>query len=96
MFALVAEWESSGLGRKSFCEQHGLKLSTFSYWRSRYNQSNASSPPQTGGHRPGSFKRIVPVHPAGFSIELIYPNGVRMILPEGTDLSTISSLIHLG
>lgn len=96
MFALVAEWESSGLSRKSFCGHHGLKLSTFSYWRSRYNQANASSPPQAGGHRPESFKRIVPAHPSGFSMELIYPNGVKMILPAGTDLSTISSLIHLG
>ena len=33
--ALFAEYEADGLTRKAFCEQRGLKLSTFDYWRRR-------------------------------------------------------------
>jgi hypothetical protein len=32
---LVAEYESSGLGRQEFCEKHGLSLSTLSRHRKR-------------------------------------------------------------
>ena len=86
MFELVAEWESSGLTRQEFCEERGVKLSNFSYWRTRYRQSKSAS-------ESGSFEKIKPALP--LSIELIYPNGVRVVIPAKTDQATISSLIHL-
>lgn len=95
MFELISAWESSGLDRRSFCEQHGLKLSKFSYWRSRYKQADAASPNQVRGKLSGGFKPIVPEKAASSSIELIYPNGVKIVLPVDVDLSAISSLLHL-
>jgi hypothetical protein len=46
MFVLVAEYESSGLTRQDFCEQHNLKLATFTYWRTKYLASK--NEPATG------------------------------------------------
>lgn len=32
MFALVAQWRQSGLTRKTFANQQGLKSESFNYW----------------------------------------------------------------
>ncbi len=86
MFELMKEWESSGLDRPSFCARHGLKLSTFSYWRTRYRKSQ-------GQAKAEGFVAIPPT--LSSSIELVYPNGVKLVLPESTTCSTIAALIHL-
>ena len=33
MRRVLEEWESSGLRRREFCEQRGIALTTFDYWR---------------------------------------------------------------
>lgn len=87
MFALIGIWESSGLDRATFCEQHGIKVSKFSYWRTRYKRSQSTDDQQDN---------FVKINPKICSpIELLYPNGVRAILPVEIDQSTLSTLIHL-
>ncbi len=86
MFSLMALWESSGLTRQEFCKEHGIKLSNFSYWRTRYRKSQSSKGSE-------NFIKFKPVLKS--SIELIYPNGVKMILPAASDIATLSTLINL-
>lgn len=87
MFDLIARWESSGLDRATFCEQHAIKVSKFSYWRTRFKRSQSADDPQEG---------FVRIKPKVFSpIELVYPNGVKAILPAEIDQATLSTLIHL-
>jgi len=71
---VVAEYERSGLSRRSFCERTGVAVSTLDYWRRQVREGNRA--------------RIVPVkieaaEPArregrwaGFQLSL--PNGVRI------------------
>ena len=71
---VVAEYERSGLSRRSFCERAGVAVSTLDYWRRQV--------------RDGNRARIVPVKIeaaetamregrwAGFRLSL--PNGVRI------------------
>lgn len=71
---VVAEYERSGLTRKSFSEQAGVAVSTLDYWRRQVREGNRA--------------RIVPVtieapetairegRCAGFQLSL--PNGVRI------------------
>jgi hypothetical protein len=33
MRRVLDEWESSGLRRREFCQQRGIALTTFDYWR---------------------------------------------------------------
>ena len=36
-------WPQSGLTQRGYCDQHGLKLSTFTYWRQRLVESRTPS-----------------------------------------------------
>jgi len=85
MFDLVESCHASGLTRKQFCLQQGIKLSLFYYWQKRYRQEQSSDagflPVQIGGHSGAG------------DIEIIYPNGVQVRLGRGVSLSLIRSLI---
>jgi hypothetical protein len=79
MYALIHKWESSGLSQEKFLQQHGIAKSTFAYWRNKYLR-------ETGHNtKKGSFIPVkVESHDrsvSGFTgmIEIIYPNGVRLI-----------------
>lgn len=85
MSTLVAEYHSSGLSLKSFCEQKQIKRPTFHYWCQKLK-----------GKEQGAFVPIrTALAPAEHNgIELIYPGGVRIRL-EHFDLNRINQLIHL-
>ena len=81
----ILKWRESGLKKKEYCGQHGISVSTFSYWITRINQNKGKG-----------FVPLVPPGKADTSfIEVIYPNGVRLKLPN-SDLRIISQLISLG
>lgn len=82
--ALADQWRSSGLNKRLFCIEHGLKVATLSYWLSK---SRDTSKPA------GVFVPVLPQASKG-AIALTYPNGVS--LNVGTeDLVLLSHLIHL-
>ncbi len=45
MFGLMVEYEASGLARSAFCAERGIKLCTFSYWRTKYLASKRGGDP---------------------------------------------------
>ncbi|MBK1442701.1 IS66 family insertion sequence element accessory protein TnpB [Parapedobacter sp. ISTM3] len=87
MFALVRQWRESGLTRKEFCLQHGITLSKFGYWISRWKEDQSAV---NSGFIPMGSPGI-----AGHSVlSVIYPNGVRLEVPSA-DLGLLSRLIAL-
>jgi len=92
MFALIRQWEKSGLTQESFFNQQGIPKSTFVYWRTRYLKETGHSKgknifiPVKLDHAPANGHQV---------LELVYPNGVRMVCSADTDLSLIKSLIVL-
>ncbi len=88
MFALIDQWRASGQRRDEFCQQHQIKVSTFSYWVTRKNRADKESP--------GGFVRIETSgsSPSQDLVEIIYPNGVRLSV-AGTNRSLISQLIRI-
>ncbi len=39
MFSLVDQWRKSGLTRKAFAQQHGIRGTSFDYWcKKQYNE----------------------------------------------------------
>ena len=40
--AHMEAWHQSGQTRAAYCEQHGLKLTTFTYWRHRLKTDSTS------------------------------------------------------
>jgi len=92
MFALIRNWENSGLTQENFFQQHGIPKSTFAYWRKKYLK-------ETGiGKNKDSFIPVKVDNAIGTSqrvIELVYPNGVRMVCSAEMDLSRLKPLIIL-
>jgi hypothetical protein len=89
MFALIKACKESGHNNKTFCEQQGIGQATFYYWQRKFRENaiNVSD-------------EFIPVRVQQSAnctkeIEICYPNGVRVKLPQGSDLSIIRSFIGL-
>lgn len=39
----IADWQSSGLSQRAFCQQHDLAISTFCVWLRKIRQANEQS-----------------------------------------------------
>ena len=94
MFALIRKWETSGLFQEQFFRQQGIAKSTFGYWRKKYLK-------ETGNRKQkDSFipVKIATTENAGNNhevLELVYPNGIRLVCSSGMDLSRLKPLIVL-
>jgi hypothetical protein len=93
--ALVAGYEASGVSQRAFCEQRGVALSTFRYWRARLARD-------AGEVRPASARalQLVPVQvlaepPAGTGsgIVLLAGGGVRIEVATGFDAATLHRVL---
>ena len=80
MHLAVQQWKESGLTQQAYCEQVGLKRSTFANWVRHSKESPEN----------GFISLTPPMEPGSAALEIIYPNGVRLkvhsshlrILPE--------------
>src|SRR3954463_11803530 len=92
---LVAEYEASGLGRKAFCEKHGLSLSTLSRHRKR----------QRLGNSPAGDDRFVAVElrdaprlpkaGPGTELAVVLSSGRRIEIRGGFDAKVLQQLIRV-
>lgn len=83
MLSHVATWKASGRSRKRYCTEHGLNVHTMNYWCAKVRH----------GKVPGGF---VPLEVgASDGVELRYPNGVRLLLPAGTDMAQVAAYVRL-
>ena len=88
MFSTIEKWKQGSLSRKSFCREHHIAPSTFSYWYSKYTRSQGSDSRQGSG-----FIKVEPAFQS--SLEVFYPNGVKIRLPQDTSVSDLRALIQL-
>ena len=94
MYSLIRQWESSGLSQTQFFRQNGISKSTFGYWRKKYLKETSNSKKK---------EQFIPVKisKAGITdnsqgvLELVYPNGVRLVCTSNMDLSRLKPLIIL-
>ncbi|WP_250465090.1 IS66 family insertion sequence element accessory protein TnpA [Microbulbifer litoralis] len=63
----IQTWKESGLSQAAYCQQHDLKLSTFTYWRHKQNKGR---------------RKLVPVSITApdTPVELALPGGIHMQL----------------
>lgn len=93
MYAIIRELEASGLTQEVFLKKRDISKSTFGYWRKKYLQDHL--PKQA----PSS--RLIPVQiepetnplTESSNLEIIYPNGVRIILSGQVDAKQVRKLI---
>jgi hypothetical protein len=93
--ALVAAYERSDLTQRAFCEQRGVAVSTFRYWRGQLAEE-----PGEVGQAPSGALQLVPVHlvaepPAGTGsgIVLRAGAGVRIEVATGFDAATLQRVL---
>lgn len=86
MFALIEEFENSSMSGKDFCQAKGVVPSTFYYWKKKKIRHEI---PERKG-----FMTIHPKTEMDGSLELIYPNGIRIRLYT-SQLPLISKLLRL-
>ncbi|MDD4114972.1 MAG: hypothetical protein PHG27_05155 [Massilibacteroides sp.] len=105
---VYSRYQSSHLRVKDFCRNECISLSRFFYWQKKLKQDRKELE-QPSGFIPlllnssGSSVKHSPDYPhlsnsrsgAEAICELIYPNGVRLRLLQGTDIRELEQLIHL-
>jgi transposase-like protein len=87
MQRIVAGFDGSGLSQQAFCHRHGLKLSTFTYWRRQLSDAAPAS---------GRFLEIELVgdQAEAGTIELHLPGGARAVVGATVSESLISRLLR--
>lgn len=86
MLKLVEAYKSSGQSQKLFCEENGLKKSTFSYWVKKENQESPPSKSKFIKVSPPQVMAQTHLH------EIYFPNGVKFKTSQ-SDLSFLGALI---
>lgn len=85
MRQLVEQWKESGLTQKVFCEKIGIKRTTFANWVKRGKEKTGQ----------GFVAITPPIKPVSESIEVIYPNGIRLKI-NASHIPVLSELIRLA
>ncbi len=86
--ALVDQARESGQRPSQFCQEHGLDLAKFYYWRRVFTLENLEGSPDT---RFALVRRGAAVKEAGgdAALELQVDRGWRLLIPRGVDGPTL-------
>ena len=84
MFGIIEQWEQSGLAQGFFCQQQGINLAMFGYWRAKYLRERKQ------GQATG-FQEVKLGDEQGLQGEFVFPNGVRLEV-RGMDLYLLRRL----
>ncbi len=88
MFDKILAWQQSGLTQKAFCEQHNIAYHVFHYYYGRFRIKE--------NYKPASFIKLqLPSDALSVSahIELILPDGKRLLFHQGVSVDFLKSLI---
>ena len=90
MFSLIEVWKQGGQSQQEFCKEKDLDYHQFQYWLRRYKQANGVVVEQ----KP-SFSRIQMSSDSSkvSSMEVLYPDGKRIIFHQPVDASFLRSLL---
>lgn len=95
MYALIRKWEASGQTQEHFFNQHGISKSTFGYWRKKYLREQGSQSKSHENFIPVKIADEHTTNPSQRILELVYPNGVRIVCSSDMDLARLKPLILL-
>lgn len=82
-------WQQSGESQSSYCKRHGLKYSTFCYWRTQLKQ--------VSNQAPSRFETLAvqaPQHGSG-SIRIYLPNGIHLSINASTEFGLLREVLRL-
>ena len=90
--ALIDEYETSGLGQRTFAKQRGINPSTLAAWRSKLGRSSVSQPAAT------HFTELVvaeeaPAAPVGDVILHLREGAAELVISRNTDLALLRRVV---
>jgi hypothetical protein len=93
MYALIEQWQQSGISQKAFCSEHSLTVLKFQYWHKRYKAEKLPDE----SNEPSFIKMSVPVaqmhgHSVG-QAEVVFPNGIRILLHQEVSAHFLKALV---
>lgn len=89
--AIIEQRQLSGLSVQAFCEVEKISTATYYYWHQRLRLKETQ---QTSMLVPISIEKAAPqLESNRESLELTYPNGVRILVPRHSELNLIRELI---
>lgn len=86
MFSLIELWKGSGKTQKEFCQEKDLAYHKFYYWFKKYNAEN----------RPADDSPFISIpmgSAADSGLEIVYPDGRRLIFHQGVDAGFLRALL---
>jgi len=91
---LVSEQEISGLSQKEFCNQRGLELAQFVYYRCRLKNKEKEAQISQPSFKPVKVVSKEAAHAAG-DIRLSLPNGFQFTFPCHLDSAQVKRLVEV-
>jgi len=88
-------WKDSGLSINEFCRVNNFSVHKFRYWKRKFLQEK-NKKNSHDGFIPIQIKNKSEVFPVENRIEIIYPNGVKLIMSSCKSPAFIRFLIKLA
>lgn len=93
-FSLIKIWESSGKTQRAFCQEKDLSYAKFYYWFKKYREHFPPSSPDSPFVSVTVKKEATePTSPSGVFLELIYPDGHRLIFNQAVKAGFLKALL---
>lgn len=86
-YAIIEQWQQSGLSQKKYCEQNTIAYHHFHYWYKRYRNRQAAD-------SAGEFVPVlVNAAASAGSIELQLPDGKKILFHQPISVDYLKALI---
>jgi len=87
----ISEWKQSGKSMKQYCRDNNISFDSFYYWYRKFSKidscNNEDFVPLKIINKPAIKENKIEIH---------YPNGVKLLLTGGNNLSYLRELIKIG
>lgn len=91
-FAQVEVWENSGLSKKAYCKQIGVREDSFSYWYKQYLKEGLELSQKSSNLSEGFIRLPQLESQADLSHEVSFPNGIVLRINSELSLSLLKML----
>ena len=90
MFAMIEQWQQSGLTQKAYCIQNNIAYHIFHYWYRCYRHNQSATDPDSS-----SFVKLQVSSPAIIAhTELLLPDGKRLLFHQPVSSDYLKALIR--
>lgn len=91
MFSLIEVWKGTGQTQQEFCKQKDLDYHKFQYWFRKYRAVHSLNKTDSKFFKQIKLKTPVPSAPS--AVELVFPDGRKLIFNQPVEVSFLRALL---